>query len=353
MGRASGRRGGGRRGSGDEPLDRGELVRDRIESRALEGNPWDDPTTRDLFVYLPPGYSDADSRRYPLVLVLTGFLGIAEGPWQRKGFGEALHERMDRLVAEGKVPPMILATPDCFTSLGGSQYLDSAAQGRYETFVTEEVVSYLDATYRTLPEAAHRGVMGKSSGGYGALMLGMRHPDLFGALASHSGDSYFDYCYRLDFVTCWDELRRAGGVEAWFAEFKQRDKLSSKDVHTLNIVAMSAAYSPDASEPLGLRLPFDTETGEERADVMERWRLHDPVVQCREHVDALRGMQGIFLDCGLRDEWALQVGNRILSQRFTELRIPHHHEEFEDGHMGLSYRYDVSLPFLGERLAVT
>lgn len=352
-GRRSSRGGNGRRRA-PEPQRRparGTVLRERVHGQALEGNPWDDDTTRDLFVYLPPGYSDTGDR-YPVVLVLTGFLGIGENPWQRKSFGESLQERMDRLIAEGRVPPMILATPDCFTSLGGSQYLDSPALGRYETFIVEDVVPYLDEHFHTAATARHRAVVGKSSGGYGALMLGMRHPKLFGVIASHAGDSYFDYCYRLDFVTCWNELRNAGGVERWFDAFRKKEKLGSKDVATLNIVAMSAAYSPDRSQPLGLQLPFDMDTGAELPEVMDQWRRHDPVVRCEDYADALAGMRGIYLDCGLRDEWALHVGTRVLSRRLTELGIDHHHEEFDDGHMGISYRYDVSLPFVGERIAV-
>ena len=192
---------------------------------------WATRRVRDVYVYLPPGYEDDGRRRYPVVLVLTGFTGIGENPWQRKGWGEALHQRMDRLVRTGKVQPMILVTPDCFTSLGGSQYVDSPAIGDYETFVVDEVVPYVDRAYRTLSGPAHHGVCGKSSGGYGALMLGMRHPKVFGAIASHSGDAYFDYCYAYDFVRCWDALRRAGGLEKFLRAFRKKKKIGSADIH--------------------------------------------------------------------------------------------------------------------------
>ncbi len=326
---------------------RGELRRERIESTALRGNPLGDPHVRDLYVYLPPGYDAEPARRYPCVLILTGFLGIGENPWQRGAFGEGLHERMDRLIATGKCPPMILATPDCVTSLGGSQYVDSSAVGAYETFVVKEVVPYLDAHFRTRAHRDHRGVCGKSSGGYGALMLGMRHARIFGALASHSGDAYFDYCYGHDFVKCWDGLRAAGGVARWFKRFARRPKLVSADVGVLNILAMSAAYSPNPDVPWGFDLPFDLETAEHRADVLKRWRRHDPAFACRRHARALRSLRGIFIDCGLRDEYALHAGARILSRRLTELEVEHVHEEFDDDHRGIGYRYDRSLPFLG------
>lgn len=324
-----------------------------LVSDALRDNPLGDPAGRDVFVYLPPGYDDEPERRYPSVVVIVGFLGIGAGPWQESGFGESLQQRMDRLIRTKQCAPMILVTPDCFTSLGGSQYLDSPAIGNYETFVVREVVPFVDATVRTLPSRDHRGICGKSSGGYGALMLAMRHPQVFGALASHSGDAYFDYCYALDFVKCWDAIRNAGGLDRYLRAFAKRvrKKLTTPDVHAINIIAMSAAYSPDPANPGAFDLPFDLETGERREDVLRRWRKHDPAVACKRYAKSLRSLRGVFLDCGLRDEWALHAGARILSQRLTALDVDHVHEEFDDGHMGISYRYDASLPHLSRWLA--
>ncbi len=328
---------------------RGAVVVERIESEALAGNPLGDSTERDVHVYLPPGYAGSGRRRFPVVLVLTGFTGFGEMMFRRQQFGESLAQRLDRLIAAGKIPPMIVASPDCFTSFGGSQYVDSAAVGNYETHVVREVVPRLDAAFRTLASPRHRAVAGKSSGGYGALMLAMKHPDVFGALASHSGDAYFDYCYRFDFVKCWTPLMKAGGVAKWFAKFKAQPKAKMDDVHALNIVAMAACYSPNAEAPLGFDLPFDMETGEERAGVMARWRKFDPVVACRRYAKNLAKLRGVFVDCGLRDEYALHAGARILVKRLRALGVkPLVHEEFDDGHMDIGYRYDASLPWLGK-----
>jgi S-formylglutathione hydrolase FrmB len=326
----------------------GTVVVERITGEALRGNPLGDPVERDLHVWLPPGYAGG-TKRYPVVLLLTGFTGFGEMMFRRQPFGEALGARLDRLVAERKIPPMIVASPDCFTSMGGSQYVDSAATGNYETHVVREIVPFLDARFRTKPTARHRGVTGKSSGGYGALMLGMKHPDVFGALASHSGDAYFDYCYRFDFVKCWTPLVKAGGPEAWMEKFRAARRAKGDDVHVLNILAMAACYSPNADAPLGFDLPFDMETGEEDARVMARWRKFDPVVACRRYAKNLRKLRGVFVDCGMKDEFALHAGARILVKRLRELGVkPLVHEEFDDGHMDISYRYDVSLPWLAK-----
>jgi enterochelin esterase family protein len=330
----------------------GAVVVERIKSEALAGNPLGDRAEREIHVYLPPGYRGGATRRFPVVLALTGFTGFGEMMFRRQSFGEPMGPRLDRLIATGKIPPMIVASPDCFTSFGGSQYVDSAAVGNYETFVVDEVVPRLDKSFRTLASPRHRAVAGKSSGGYGALMLAMKHPDVFGALASHSGDAYFDYCYRFDFVKCWTPLMKAGGVEKWFANFKTQPKVKMDDVHALNIVAMSACYSPNVKAPLGFDLPFDMETGEERADVMERWRKFDPVVACSRYAKNLRKLRGVFVDCGLKDEYALHAGARILVKRLRALGVePLVHEEFDDGHMDITYRYDVSLAWLGKWIA--
>ncbi len=331
----------------------GSLIRDQIVSKALAGNPLGDPTERDLYVYLPPGYADSKRQRYPVVLIIAGFTGIAEHAWQRGYIGEALHERMDRLIRQGKCPPMILAAPDCVTALGGSQFVNSAGTGDYETFVTDEVVAHVDAGYRTKASARHRAICGKSSGGYGALWLGMRHPKVFGALASHSGDAYFEYCYATGFVPAWWAIQSAGGLEKWLRGWKKRRlrKPRSDDVHTINTIAMAACYSPDANEPAGIALPFQLDTGELRPEVMRRWRRYDPAVACKRYAKNLRKLRGIFIDCGFRDEWALQVGARVLSKRLNQLGIDHIHEEFDDNHRSISYRYDRSLPQLAKWIA--
>lgn len=332
-------------------LKKGTLVLERITSEALKGNPLGDPRERDLFVYLPPGYRARGRNRFPVVLVLTGFTGLGESPWQRVAYGEALHERLDRLIAAGKIAPMVVATPDCMTALGGSQYVDSSATGRYETFVVCEVVPHLDANFQTLAAPRHRAVCGKSSGGYGALMLAMKHPEVFGALASHSGDAYFDYCYGYDFVKCWDGVRDAGGVKQWLAAMRAKKAVRTKEILVLNILAMAAAYSPNPKSPWGFDLPFDEETGERDEEVMARWREFDPAVACRVYAENLRELRGIYLDCGLRDEFALHAGTRILAKRLRDLGLRVVHEEFDDGHMGISYRYDNSFPWLSKWIA--
>jgi enterochelin esterase family protein len=330
-------------------MSRGQVVMERVESAALRGNPLGDPHVRQVPVYLPPSYARSPERRYPVAYVLAGFTGrgrtlLNDGPWS-----PALDDRLDRLIAEGS-GEMIVVMPDCFTRLGGSQYLDSSATGRYATHLVEELVPWVDGRYRTLPERDHRGIVGKSSGGYGALVLGMRRPETFGAVACHSGDMYFDYCYRGDVPRLCTEVQQAGGVEGWLAAFEAKRQKKHDDLAALNILAMAAAYSPNPAAPLGVDLPCDPTSGEFRPEVWERWLENDPIRLLEAHADALRSLRLLYLDCGTRDEWHLHHGARAFCRRLAALGIAHEYHEFDDGHMNVSYRYDVSLPRLARAL---
>ena len=332
-----------------DPARRGSVVLEEVESEALKDNAPGDPWMRTVPVYLPPSYGRDANRRYPVCYVLSGFTGrgrmlLNDAPWS-----PPLDERMDRLIAAG-AGEMILVMPDCFTRFGGSQYLDSTATGRYERHLTAELVPWIDRKYRTLPGREHRGIAGKSSGGYGAIVHAMKHPEVFGAVACHSGDMCFEYCYLPDLPKLVSALQAAGGLEPWLRAFDAKPQKKHEDIAVLNMIAMSANYSPDPGRPLGIDLPCDLESGAFREDVWRRWLAHDPLRMLESHAAALRSMRLLFLDCGVRDEWHLHLGARQFARRLRELSIPHAHEEFDDGHMNVTYRYDVSLPKLARSL---
>lgn len=330
----------------------GRILIEQVESRVLRDNPLNDPATRELCVYLPPGYDRDEGRRYPTVYCLTGFTGRGRMLLNSQPFAPTLAERMDSLLSKGAVREMIVVMPDCFTRLGGSQYINSPAVGRYEDYLIEEIVPFLDARFRTRADRSGRAVMGKSSGGYGALVLGMLHADIFALVASHSGDAYFEYCYTRDFIKY---VRKVGDRDpAEFLEkFWSEERKGKDDVTLLNVLAMSACYSPDAARPLGLRLPFDTRTGEIIPEVWQRWLEHDPVRMVSRYARELRTLKLLYIDAGTRDEFALDLGARVLAARLKEQDVPFIHEEFDDGHFNISYRYDRSLHLISERLEVS
>jgi len=327
-----------------------------IDSAALAGNALGDPARREVVVWLPPSYDHAPERRYPVVIFLAGYSGVGRGLFQGSSpWAPGLDERLDRLVAEGRMGEIILAAPDCFTRLGGSQYLDSPASGNYETHVCSEVVAAVDRRFRTRAAtdgARARGIAGKSSGGFGALVLAMRHPDLFGAVASHAGDAYFELSVLQDVPKTFRTLRRHGGVDGFLRHFDAAIVKSGDDFTTMMMLALAAAYAPDASAPHGFALPFDPTTGALVESVWRRWKATawDPVELVAPHAEALRQMALIYLDAGTRDEYALDLGARVLAARMRAAGVDVVHEEFDDGHRNTAYRYEASLPRLAAAL---
>lgn len=330
-------------------MSRGRLEVVLHESRLLEDNPLGDPSTRELGVYLPHGYDD-DDRRYPVVLVLPGYTGTGLGLVARSAWQLPLDRRMDQLVGDGRARAAILVLPDCFTRYGGSQYVDSPAIGRYASYLCDEIVPFVDARFRT---TGRRGVVGKSSGGYGALHLAMTRPDVFAAAASHAGDCAFDISYRRELPTVAARIDAAGGLPGYLARFDAAEQKSSADIEAMSLVCCAAAWSPSEGPHgvgTGFDLPMELRTGALRPDVWARWLAADPVHLIERYADALRGLSLLFLDAGRSDEYALQLGARQLADALSANGIAHVHEEFEGGHRHTAHRYDRSLALVTNAL---
>lgn len=319
---------------------------------SLEGNPLKDPSVRSTPVYLPPGY-DQGNERFPVVYFLHGFTGTGLQWLNRAAFTNNVPERMDMLIQQGTIPPCIGVFIDGWTRLGGSQWLNSEAIGRYRDYVAKDVVNWADRTLRTVAAPGARALVGKSSGGYGALVISRFHPEIFPHIGVQSGDAGFEYCYLHELPQAAGPLLKAGGVKAWVEDFEARamsTKMKGEDHAVINMLAMSAAYSPKKGEPFGLELPIELNTGRLRIDVWNRWLVHDPVRFVPKHLDRYKKLRSIFIDCGTRDEFNLRWGARMISEELKTAGIDHLHEEFEDGHMGINYRFERSLAYLVPRL---
>jgi len=320
------------------------VVIETIHSQVLQGNPLNDAHERRVPIYLPPDYEHTEAR-YPVVYFLAGFSGggvylLGESLW-----GETLPQRVDRLVRSRAIQPLIVVMPDCITRLGGSQYINSTATGRYADHVVHELVPFIDAHYRTRPEREQRVVMGKSSGGYGATVLAMRAPEVFGLAVDHSGDKYFELCHRADIPGAAAALAAYQHSAARFLSgFPHPPAERGRHWFTLvHLLANAACYSPNPAAAIGFDLPFDEYTAELRPDVWARWLAHDPIELVAAHAEALRALRLYFLDCGRWDEHHLQYGARIYSKRLQDLGIAHTYEEFDGGHSNVAHRYEVSL----------
>lgn len=314
----------------------------RHEGASLLDNPLGDPAERRVYVYLPPGHDEETCQGLPLILLLPGFIGRGRGMLGDNLYSPAIDDRMTALIEAG-CPPAVLALPDCSTALGGSQYINSPAVGDYRDYLVQDLIPLLRERLGT----GKVGVAGKSSGGYGALRLGMEAPDAIDAVACHSGDCYFEYGYLPDVPKAAAAIQRAGSVEAFLEAFHAKEKKSSEQIITLSVIAMAACYADTAD----YQLPFDVDTGAYRGDVFERWLAHDPYRMVRDHVAQLSSLDALFIDVGSRDEFHLQLGARLLDRRLSELGVEHRFEEFDDGHFSTSYRYGTSIPILARALA--
>ncbi len=329
---------------------RGQLRIDTIDSPALRGNPLGDPSVRPLAIYVPPGYDSEGSRRYPVLYCLHGYTGsvpalVAGRPWESN-----VVQRLDRLITAGTMPPVILAIVDGFTRLGGSQYLNSIHNGDYATYTVRDVIGHVDAGYRTIAQAGGRAVFGKSSGGFGALHLSLEYPGTFAAFASHSGDTYFRYAHLPSFPTTQRTLEQFGTPQAFVEEFERRPKPPQHFFSTIEMLGYAAAYSPLAAEAFAFAMPFDRATGELDDAVFARWLAFDPCERVASGYEALAGLRLRYLDCGRRDEYGLDIGARVFTQRCRDLGLEVRHEEFDDDHRNVGYRYDISLPAMAEVL---
>jgi len=327
-----------------------------IVSELLRGNPLGDPHQRPLWVYTPPGYADEPARRYPSVYVLQGFTGHLTMWRNRPAFRQPFPETADTVFATGQAPPAIVVYVDAWTSYGGSQFVDSPGTGRYHSYLCDEVVPSVDAAYRTLAERGCRAVMGKSSGGFGAMITPMLRPDLFGALATHAGDSLYEYCYLKDFATAVRSLRGYDGeIWAWWRDFRSRVPFTSPaDGGLLTLLGVAAAFS--ANSDGSVELPFDPRTGAVRPEVWQRWLEWDPVRMAAGHAAALRSLRGIWIDAGTRDEHLLDVGAAAFRAELRAIGISDdviRFELFEATHAGIDYRYPMSLAWLCQRMHET
>lgn len=318
-------------------------------SDVLRGNPLGDPHVRRTPIYLPPQYAKSNER-YPTLYLLAGYAGRGTMILNDSAWDESFEDRMDRLIASGAIRPMMVVMPDCFTRYGGSQYINSTATGPYENYLVHELVPYVDRKYRTLADRNFRAICGKSSGGYGAVIQAMRHPDVFGLAADHSGDKYFELCYKPDFAKCLRGLARFGGLQKFMAQFPHPRPRPSTFFDVIAIAAMAACYSPDPASPVGFDLPFDEYTGEIRAEVWARWEAWDPVNLIEKYAEALRSLRLLYFECGTQDEFNLHYGARIFAKRLAAAGIPHQHVEFDDGHRDLAYRYDFSFRAISEAM---
>jgi hypothetical protein len=314
-----------------------------VESELLAGNPLGDPTRRPLYVYRSPGVTiGGDAGSVPSVYVIQGYSGQVDAWLARTSFEPTVIERIDALFAAGDCPEAVVVFVDAWTSLGGSQFINSSAIGPYMDYLCDEVVPFVDQRYPTMSGAEHRGLAGKSSGGYGAMVVPMLRPDVFGALASHAGDALFECSYLREFPLVARALRDHydGSFKVLLEAIANAPAFDwGKFGAAFSTYAMAAAYSPDPEHPTEPLIPFEIPTGRLVDEVWARWLDWDPVRMAPRHAEALRGMRRIYLDAGTSDEFFLDLGAQAFAAELEKLGVAHTLELFDGTHGGISYRY--------------
>lgn len=308
-----------------------------------------------MWVYRPPAYESEPERRFPVIYLIQGMTGQLDMWRNRSAFRPNTPELVDALFsAPDAPPPALVVFVDCWTSYGGSQFLDSPGTGRYHTYLCEEIVPWVDGRYRTLASHEHRAISGKSSGGYGAMVTPMLRPDLFGALATHAGDALFEICYLPEFGPAARALRDHydGSWDRFWADFRARPAFTKKgDDVLVNQYAMAACYS--TYDDGTVRLPFDPLTGEIDDAVWARWLRWDPVRMARtaEGQAALRGLRAVYIDAGTRDEYHLDLGAEAFRRTVVEAGGPEPlFELFDAGHGSIEYRYPLAIRYLATQI---
>jgi hypothetical protein len=310
-----------------------------VESDLLADNPLGDPARRPLYVYLPPG---ADADDLPSVYLLQGYGGQLDKWWSRPDFELTTFERFDAMFAAGDCPPAVIVFVDAWTAYGGSQFLNSPSTGRYMDYVCDEVVPFVDARYPTAANRDRRAVSGKSSGGYGAMVLSMLRPDVFGAFASHAGDALFECSYQPEFPRVARTLRDQfdGSIEVFLEHFAAIETFDfGRDALPLSTYGMACAYTPDPARPGHGLLPFEISTGRLIDEVWAQWLSLDPVRMAPTRADALRSMRRIYLDAGNRDDFYLDLGAQAFGDELDKLGVRYTFELFDGTHSGTAYRY--------------
>jgi S-formylglutathione hydrolase len=321
----------------------GRVVVDTLQSSYLAGNPLGDSPARELRVYLPPGYGTA-TRRLPVVYLLHGFGGSPE-QWTGERFQVAA--AMDSLIASGRIQPLILVIPDGHNALGGSFFADAAATGRWGSYLEEEVVTHVDARYRTLATSRSRGVVGYSMGGRAALDLAARRPDRFGAVYAMS-----PCCLGPALL---QDLPEGHAAMNQLLDAGSRADLLGAGFHARLAIAALAVFAPERPVLLEL-VPFRRTPGGDpslRGEALDVLNMAAPGPLVQRRRDALASLRAIGVDAGEQDAFThIPVTVRELSRALGRAGISHRAEIYQGthgSHVAQRLR-DVVLPFLSEAL---
>ncbi|MDE0560288.1 alpha/beta hydrolase-fold protein [Algoriphagus sp. NF] len=317
---------------------KGTKERIKIHSQALEGNLIGDPAERDVTVYLPPSYASNSDRRFPVLYMLHGFTDTDSQWFGWEDHWINLQDVIEQSLAAGLSKEMIVVMPNAYNTFKGSMYASSATIGDWETFVTQELVSYMDKNYRTIPDKNSRGLAGHSMGGYGTLRLGMKNPDIYAAIYALS-------------PCCMDGAASTNPELMKKLERLTPDQLAETSFFEIAALATSAAFAPNPQNP-PLYLDLPAKDGEPQQEVINKIIANRTLNFVDQYILNLKKFKAIGMDAGLQDR-GISEATKKLHELLESYEIPHFYESYEGDHLNrIAERIKTkALPFFSESLA--
>ena len=316
----------------------GTVERKKIHSTALEGNLIGDSPYRDVSIYLPPGYYKRKDIHYPVIYFLHGFTDSDELWFGFKEHWIHLPQVIDQSHAEGLSKEMMVVMPNAYNRFKGSMYSSSVTIGDWETFIANELVHYIDTSYRTIPEASSRGLAGHSMGGYGTLRIGMKYPDVFSTI------------YALSPCCMADNVNPNPGLIKNVEKVKSISELEAQPFFVISALATAAAWSPNpVKPPFYLDLPY--KEGKIDPEISARFDANSTLAVIHQFIPSIRQLHAIALDVGNQD-WSITVQSKKLDSVLNQYDIPHFFEEYEGDHVNrIAERIRTKvLPYFSEKL---
>jgi S-formylglutathione hydrolase FrmB len=343
---------------GTAPATTSKLLQLTVQAPSLKGNLLGDPTEQPVYVYLPPGY-EGSTRRYPTLYLLHGFTSNSSVWINGQYQGMKLQTLMDDSIKNGKVREMIVVAANGSNAYKGSFYTNSVVTGNWEDFIVRDLLNYVDTNYRTIRRPESRGIAGHSMGGYGSVMLGMKHPEIFSAVYALS-----PCCLAMEADMGEANSAWPGVLQLTSKEQLNAPSRSFAQFYHSAMMALSAAFSPNPNRaPFFVDFPFESKSGICNPPAEGKLLTDAPCVQrnepipvyiAKENKERLRRLRGIFLDYGEKEEFQhIRIGVTLLSSTFSELNIPHQFEVYADGNHGSLIRQRMEtrlLPFFNEKL---
>ncbi len=300
----------------------GNLVNIKIHAVSIENNLVEESPDLSVAIYLPPGYNTQLNKKYPVIYWLHGFGGTKNTG--DTGWDKDLINTVSKLISSGSVKPVIIVMPDGSNRFGGSMYTNSISTGNWEDFIAYELPDYIDANYRTIAKSQSRGIAGHSMGGYGAIKIAMKHPDIFSAVYGTSS------CCMAQSPQDFDQKT----IDATIA-IKSWEEWANAGFFSKAILAQSAAYAPNPTNPpfygdLPYKLNGDTTSVSEKATA--KWLANIPSWMADQYNSNLQELKAIAFDAGSHDVPGLLPDNKYFAQTLTRIKVQNTFEVFDGGH---------------------